>query len=105
MRQILVDHARTRNAQKRGGQEKKVPLEDVTLTVSERGVDLIALDRALIDLATIDPRKSEVVELKFFGGLSTEEAADALQISPETVKRDWRMAKAWLLRALDTKPS
>ena len=104
MRQILVDHARTRLAHKRGGADIRVPLEDVTAVAPERAVDLIALDRALDDLAAMDPRKGEVVELKFFGGLSNEEAADVLQISPETVKRDWRVAKAWLMRKMEAQP-
>jgi RNA polymerase sigma factor (TIGR02999 family) len=98
MRRILVDHARSRNYQKRGGGAMNVTLDDTLLASPERGTDLVALDDALQDLARVDPRKSEVVELRFFGGLSVEETAEALRISAETVSRDWRLAKVWLLR-------
>ncbi len=99
MRRILVDHARTRDAAKRGGGAPKASLEDAAV-VAERPVELIALDEALSDLATIDPRKSQVVELRYFGGLSVEETAEVLGVSPVTVMRDWRTAKPWLLRAI-----
>jgi RNA polymerase sigma-70 factor (ECF subfamily) len=98
MRRILVDHARSRNYQKRGGGAMNVTLDDTLLASPERATDLVALDDALQDLARVDPRKSEVVELRFFGGLSVEETAEALKISAETVSRDWRLAKVWLLR-------
>jgi RNA polymerase sigma factor (TIGR02999 family) len=98
MRRILVDHARSRNYQKRGGGATSVTLDDTLLASPERGTDLVALDDALQDLARVDRRKSEVVELRFFGGLSVEETAEALKISAETVSRDWRLAKVWLLR-------
>jgi RNA polymerase sigma-70 factor (ECF subfamily) len=98
MRRILVDHARSRNYQKRGGGATNVTLDDTLLATSERGADLVALDDALQDLARVDQRKSQVVELRFFGGLSVEETAETLNISPETVLRDWRLAKVWLLR-------
>ncbi len=99
MRRILVDHARTRDAAKRGGGAPNASLED-TAVVNERPVELIALDEALSDLATIDRRKSQVVELRYFGGLSVEETAEVLRVSPVTVMRDWSTAKAWLLRAI-----
>lgn len=100
MRRILVDHARSRNYQKRGGGASNVTLDETLLASSERSADLVALDDALADLARVDARKSQVVELRFFGGLSVEETAEALKVSPETVIRDWRLAKVWLLREL-----
>ena len=99
MRRILVDHARSRKLLKRGGASPHVVFDE-ELVPSERSTDLIALDDALAVLAEKDPRKSQVVELRFFGGLSIEEVADALHISRETVLRDWRFAKAWLTREL-----
>jgi RNA polymerase sigma factor (TIGR02999 family) len=101
MRRILVDHARVRQAQKRGGAERRVPLELAASVPTERPVDLLAMDDALDALAAVDARKAQVVEMRFFGGLSIEEAAGALGVSVETVKRDWRVAKAWLLRELE----
>lgn len=101
MRHVLVDHARTRHREKRGGQKRATPLDNRSLVVSgERLVGILALDDALTDLAKLHPRQSKVVELKYFGGLSVEETAEALQLSPETVMRDWRVAKAWLHREL-----
>lgn len=100
MRRILVDYARSRNYQKRGGGAATVTLDDVIVSSPERGADLVALDDALEALARIDSRKSQVVELRFFGGLSIEETAEALNVSPETVQRDWRFAKVWLLREI-----
>jgi len=100
MRRVLVDHARSRNYQKRGGGAVPVELDDALVAAPERGADLVALDEALRDLARVDPRKSQVVELRFFGGLSVEETAGALHVSPETVMRDWRLAKVWLLREI-----
>lgn len=100
MRRILVDHARDRGSAKRGGNAVRVPLDDVLLVAPARGIGLLALDEALDKLSRIDARKGRVVELRYFGGLSVEETAEFLGISPETVKRDWRMAKAWLLGAL-----
>jgi RNA polymerase sigma factor (TIGR02999 family) len=99
MRQILVDHARTRRAQKRAGDAIAEPLDDNIPAVA-RGADLVALDDALRALAAFDPRKSRVVELRFFGGLTVEETASALDVSAETVARDWRFAKVWLLREM-----
>jgi RNA polymerase sigma-70 factor (ECF subfamily) len=97
MRRILVDYARSRNYLKRGGAMRRLPLNDGLDDSPAMSVDLVALDDCLNDLAAIDFRKSRVVELKFFGGLDTEEIAQALQVSPQTVLRDWRMAKAWLV--------
>ena len=101
MRRILVDHARVRQAQKRGGDQQRVPLEEAASVSTEGAVDLIAMDDALDALARVDGRKAQVVEMRFFGGLSIEETAEALGVSPETIKRDWRVAKVWLLRELD----
>ena len=99
MRHIAVDHARTRRAEKRGGAARRVPLDAVSVAV-ERPVDVVALDDALQDLAALDQRKSQVVELKYFGGLAVREIAEVLQVSEETVARDWRLARTWLLREL-----
>ena len=100
MRRILVDHARARNAEKRGGLVPKVPLDEARDLPPAATNDLVALDGALQDLARTYPRKSEVVELKFFGGLEAEEIAEVLQVSPKTVLRDWQFAKLWLCREL-----
>ncbi|HKQ79947.1 MAG TPA: sigma-70 family RNA polymerase sigma factor [Blastocatellia bacterium] len=100
MRRILVDYARTHNYVKRGGEAHHVPLEEAAVFSAEQAPDLVALDDALTDLAAIDQRKSQVVELRFFGGLSVEETAEALKVSPRTVMSDWSLAKAWLLREL-----
>ena len=100
MRRILVDNARSKGYRKRGGGARQVTLDEALIISSPRSDDLIALDDALTQFAAISPRKAEVVELRFFGGLSVEETAEALQVSPETVKRDWRLAKAWLVRQL-----
>ena len=100
MRRILVDHARSRQYKKRGGDIHLVSLDETLLAPTERTRDLVALDEALTALAAIDARKARVVELRFFGGLTTLEAAEVLKISPETVLRDWKVAKVWLLREL-----
>ncbi len=100
MRRILIDFARSRNYQKRGGQIPHIQLEEAATVSMVVGSELLALDEALKELAALDPRKSEVVELRFFGGLTAEEIAATLQVSPETVMRDWKLAKAWLLREL-----
>lgn len=100
MRRVLVDFARQRNYQKRGGDAVQVSLHEELAGSTERGADLVALDDALNAMAKTDERASRVVELRFFGGLSIEETAEVLKISPETVKRDWTWAKAWLLREL-----
>ncbi|MGO8795709.1 MAG: sigma-70 family RNA polymerase sigma factor [Candidatus Sulfotelmatobacter sp.] len=99
MRRILVDHARRHNL-KRGGGVQHVSLEDTAVVGGDRAADLGALDDALHALAQIDPRKVQVVELRFFGGLSVEETAEVLKVSPVTVMRDWSTAKAWLYREL-----
>ena len=103
IRQILVDHARKRNYAKRGGGQVEVALDEALLGTRARGVEVEALDEALTSLAKIDPRKARVVELRFFGGLSGEETAEVLEISEETITRDWRMAKIWLFRELAAK--
>ena len=100
MRRILVDHARTRNAAKREGGTFKVSLDEAADVGQQRGAELIALDDALKELALFDARKSRIVELRYFGGLSVEETAQVLEVSPVTVKREWRAAKLWLLRAM-----
>ncbi|MGH9844910.1 MAG: sigma-70 family RNA polymerase sigma factor [Blastocatellia bacterium] len=100
MRRILVDHARRRSYRKRGGDARQVSLEEAAVVSVERSADLIALDDALNTLAGMDARKSRIVELRFFGGLSVEETAEALKISPRTVKREWALAQAWLYREL-----
>jgi RNA polymerase sigma factor (TIGR02999 family) len=101
MRRVLVDFARSRRAQKRGGGEKPLSLDE-NLVSLERSAELLALDDALEELAAFDPRKARVVELRYFGGLTIDEAAEVLQISHATVERDLRMAKAWLYRAMST---
>jgi RNA polymerase sigma-70 factor (ECF subfamily) len=105
IRRLLVDHARNHGFAKRGGDAVRVPLDDALLGMRARGVDVLALNEALEALSKIDARKSRVVELRYFGGLTIEETADILGLSPETAKRDWRMAKAWLLAALTAKTS
>lgn len=104
MRRILVDHARKRKYAKRGGDARRISLDEVIAVSPARSADLIALDDALEKLAVIDLRKSKVVEMRFFGGLSVEETAEALGVSPLTVKRDWKMAKAWLYNSLNQEP-
>jgi len=100
MRHILIDHARRRRYAKHGGDVRQVPIEEAATMSMERAAELIALEEALDELAQLDPRKSRVVELRYFGGLSLEETAEALNISLMTVRRDWRAAKAWLYRRL-----
>jgi RNA polymerase sigma factor (TIGR02999 family) len=100
MRRVLVDHARARGFQKRGAGAQKVSLHEESIRAPEPPVDIVALDLALEALAARDERKSRIVELRFFGGLSVEETAEVLHVSPDTVKRDWRLAKLWLLRHL-----
>ena len=100
MRRILVDVARSKRYQKRGGGAVKVTLDDALVPTVERGPDLVALDDALGALARVDERKAHVIELRFFGGLSVEETATVLKVSVDTVMRDWKLAKVWLLREL-----
>src|SRR6476620_6957739 len=100
MRRIMVDHARQRHALKRGGAALKVTLDEAALVTETRSEELLALDEALDRLAAQDPRKSQIVELRYFGGLTVEETAEFLKLSQRTVEREWNMAKAWLYRAL-----
>ena len=105
MRMILVDYARTRNRKRRRGGAQHVSLDDALAMASEQSAELVALDDALKDLAAFDERKSKVAELRFFGGLSVEETAEVLHVSPVTVMREWRLAKAWLYRELNKEVS
>jgi RNA polymerase sigma factor (TIGR02999 family) len=100
MRQLLVDLARTRGYAKRGGGTRTLSLEEVGPVSRKRRIDLVALDDALTSLAEVDPRKSQIVEMRFFGGLSVEETAEVLKVSDRTVKREWRLAKEWLAKVL-----
>jgi RNA polymerase sigma-70 factor (ECF subfamily) len=100
IRRIVVDHARHHRYAKRGGGAVQIPIDETLLNARTPGVEVLALDEALVTLSKVDPRKGRVVELRYFGGLSVEETAEVLQISSETAKRDWKMAKAWLLREL-----
>ena len=100
MRRILVDYARSKHYQKRGGGVLRIPLDETQEFAINRGADLVALDEALVALAAVDARKAQVIELRFFGGLSVAETAETLQVSQQTVMRDWRLAKVWLLREL-----
>ena len=101
MRRVLVDHARARNYQKRGGGAERVPLDEQRLAAPATDTDVIALDAALDELARVDERKMRVIEMRYFGGLTVEQTADALGVSADTVKRDWRLAKLWLLKHLE----
>jgi RNA polymerase sigma-70 factor, ECF subfamily len=103
MRRILVEHARKAGALKRGGDEVRVPLDDEIAAAAERDIGVVALDDALNALALLDPQQSQVVELRFFGGLTVEETAHVLGVSPRTIKREWRLAKAWLQRELEAR--
>lgn len=103
MRRILVDHVRRRGFAKRGGGAPHVPLDEVVLAVEARGIEVLALDEALTALTHFDRRKARVVELRYFGGLTIEETAEVLGVSVDTTKRDWRMARAWLLTELTRK--
>jgi RNA polymerase sigma-70 factor (ECF subfamily) len=100
IRRILVDHVRTRTYVKRGGNAPRLSLDETLLGMRARGVEVLALNEALASLSKIDARKGRVVELRYFGGLSVEETAEVLKTSAETILRDWKMAKAWLLREL-----
>jgi RNA polymerase sigma-70 factor, ECF subfamily len=102
MRRVVVDAARARHSLKRGGRAEHVPLVEALVASAAGGGDVLALDEALTELAKADPRKSRVVELRYFGGLSVEETAEVLRVSPQTVMRDWKMAKLWLVKALRT---
>ena len=100
MRRILVDYARSRNYAKRGGEALIVELDEAAIVAKKQVADLVALDDALQDLAAIDPRKSRIVEMRYFGGMSVEETASVLGVAPITVMREWSAAKAWLLRQM-----
>ncbi len=101
MRRILVSMARARYADKRGGEARQVSLDEAMVFSDERAAELVALDDAMNELATLDPRRSRVVELRHFGGLSVEETAEVLKVSPDTVMREWKRAKAWLYAELN----
>jgi len=102
MRQILVQRARARRAAKRGGAPERVTLDDGLVTTDAQSIDVLALDEALTRLATFDAEQARIVELRYFGGLTVEETAEAVGVSPATVKRQWVMARAWPKRAIDT---
>jgi RNA polymerase sigma-70 factor, ECF subfamily len=104
MRQILIERARARGAIKRGGGGPRITLDDALVAGGERSIDLLALDQALERLAAMDPEQARLVELRFFGGLTVEETAEALDMSPATVKRHWTVARAWLARELEGSP-
>ena len=104
MRRILTDYARSRSYLKRGGDARRITLDEALLVSAVPPLDLLTLERALNKLGEVDARKSSVVELRFFGGLSLKETAEALEISSDTVTRDWNLAKAWLLREMDGEP-
>jgi RNA polymerase sigma-70 factor (ECF subfamily) len=104
MRRVLVDYARSRGYKKRGGSIEHISLDDAVAVTPPLDFDVVALDRALEKLMAMDERKSRVIELRFFGGLSVDETAEVLHVSPDTVKRDWRLAKLWLLRELESEP-
>lgn len=104
MRRILVDYARTRNAAKRDGQRHKLSLDDVINLSEEHDKNLVALDEALERLAKLQPQRSQIVELRFFGGMTIEETASVLNVSIDTVKAEWRLAKAWLYREISNLP-
>jgi RNA polymerase sigma-70 factor (ECF subfamily) len=105
MRRVLVDFARSRSYKKRGGGANQVSLDETMVITKERCEDLVALDEALSALSELDERKGRVVEMRFFGGLSEKEIAEALTVSQETVRRDWRLAKSWLRRRLSETPN
>jgi RNA polymerase sigma factor (TIGR02999 family) len=101
MRRILVSMARARQADKRGGEARQVSLDEALVISENRAAELVALDDAMNELASLDPRRSRVVELRYFGGLSVEETAEVLKVSPDTVMREWKRAKAWLYAELN----
>jgi RNA polymerase sigma factor (TIGR02999 family) len=104
MRRILVDAARARQSLKRGGDQARVELDSELTIAAAPNIDLVALDEALNGLAAVDERRSRVVELRFFGGLTVEETAGVLDVSPETIMRDWKVARAWLFKQLNPAP-
>ncbi len=102
MRRVLVDHARAHAADKRGGAAIRLSIDEVQIPLEQRAADFVALDEALRELSKFDPRKAQIVEMRFFGGLSDEEIAEILEISTRTVLRDWRTARLWLYRELSS---
>jgi RNA polymerase sigma factor (TIGR02999 family) len=102
MRRVLVEFARRRRQLKRGGEARQISIEEALVVCQEQRADVVALDDALTKLAKLNPRQSRVVELRFFGGLTEEEIAEALKVSPRTVRNDWRLARAWLYRELNS---
>ncbi len=100
MRQVLIDHLRAKGRQKRGGNRRQVTLSGLAIDRTDLDVELLDLERALVELESLDPRMARIVELRFFGGLSMEEIAEHLQVTRRTVQRDWRVARSWLLRRL-----
>jgi RNA polymerase sigma-70 factor, ECF subfamily len=104
MRRVLVDHARANHAQKRGGNDTRVSIEDVDPGTDAPSADIFALDEALTKLAAIDPRQARIVELRYFGGLTVEEAGELMTLSAATIKREWQMARAWIHRELRSTP-
>jgi RNA polymerase sigma factor (TIGR02999 family) len=104
MRRVLVEHARSRNRVKRGGLSTRVPLDEAALLSPQESLEMVALDEALTELEAVHPRQKQVVELRFFGGLSNEEIAEVLDIHPNTVTRDWNLAEAWLRREITRAP-
>lgn len=105
MRHILIDHARRYGYEKRGAGAPHVPLDEAAIVQEERAAQLVALDEALNALAALDPRKSQIIELRFFGGLTAEETAEVMKISPSTAQREWRAAKAWLHHTMTSAPN
>jgi RNA polymerase sigma factor (TIGR02999 family) len=105
MRRILVDHARSHQYAKRGGGAQRVLLDEAAMVTQERAAGLVALHEALMELSAMDERKGRIVEMKFFGGLTTEEVAEVLQVTPRTIEREWRKAKAWLHHAVSNEES
>jgi RNA polymerase sigma-70 factor, ECF subfamily len=105
MRQVLVNHAKSRLAEKRGGGRINVSLDEVQPAVHQEAAEIVALHEALEALQAVDPRKSKVVEMRYFGGLSAEETAEAMGVSVATVNRDWRLARSWLIREMNREPS
>jgi RNA polymerase sigma-70 factor, ECF subfamily len=104
MRQILVNHAKSRLSEKRGGGRANVPLDEAQRAVDQEAAEIVALHEALEALEAIDPRKNKIVEMRYFGGLSIEETAEALGVSIGTVNRDWRLARSWLIREMKREP-
>ena len=101
MRRVLIDHARAKGSQKRGGRQQRLQLDEAIIAAEEQPTELLELDDALKKLQEVDPRRSQVIEMRYFAGMSIEEVAETLDVSPATVKRDWTVAKLWLARELN----